>query len=75
MEKYETGRALGKGSYGTVFLVREKGRNRQWVMKYVLAAFARTACRVTCTVPSALRVGALIVMYRFAHCTHTDASS
>ena len=34
MERYETVKKLGAGSYGTVYLVRERSRpDRSWVMK------------------------------------------
>ena len=35
MEKYEQLRQLGKGSYGSVFLVREKKTLQHWVMKRI----------------------------------------
>ena len=50
MDKYEQVKQLGKGSYGTVFLVRERSsRAKLWCMKKInlqgLGPRAREICR------------------------------
>ncbi len=36
MEKYEQMQRIGKGSYGDVFLVKDKEKNRHYVMKNII---------------------------------------